>query len=115
MALLYYFTAMSSQEITMNVTWLLLVLALFLLSLCLPQTRSEFLVNAKTKAGNVVKQSITENISDNSITLEYLDWDLTKITQLVDFKSGFNLFRVVFMARWTWVSRLFRSYVLSAT
>ena len=95
MALLYYFTAMSSQEITMNVTWLLLVLALFLLSLCLPQTRSEFLVNAKTKAGNVVKQSITENISDNSITLEYTDWDLTKITQLVDFKSGFNLFRVV--------------------
>lgn len=71
--------------------------SLCMLLLCspAPHTVAEFLVNAKTKAGNVVKQSITENIADNHILLEYTDWDLTKITQLVDFKSGFNIFRVV--------------------
>lgn len=52
-------------------------------------------MNVKTRANNVVKQSIRENISDFSVVLEYEDWDLTRITQLVDFKAGLNIFRIV--------------------
>lgn len=68
---------------------------IILLLTCIPLIRAEFLVNAKTQLGNVVRQSITEDISDNSIRLEFVDWDLTKITQVVDFKSGFSIFRAV--------------------
>ena len=72
------------------------LIAVLAIWMCLAQpTLTEFLVNVKTEAGNVVKQSITENMADLSVRLEYQDWDLTTITQLVDFKSNLNIFRII--------------------
>ena len=77
---------MSFQHV--NRVWILLFV-------CFVSTDGEFLVNVKTEAGNVVKQSITENIADSYVRLQYEDWDLTRVTQLVDFKSNYNVFRVI--------------------
>jgi len=70
---------------------------LVLLALVFTSTEilSEFIVNVKTQAGNVIKQSIKEDVADSSIMLEYKDWDLTKVTQVVDFKSNLNLFQII--------------------
>lgn len=70
------------------------VATIYLLS-CLTSVSADFLVNVKTDAGNVVKQSIRENISESSVILEYEDWDLTQVTQVVDFKSSLNIFRII--------------------
>lgn len=64
-------------------------------TLFIASVAGEFLVNVKTKAGNVVKQSIRENITESFIVLKYTDWDLTEVTQVVDFQSSLNIFRVV--------------------
>jgi len=48
---------------------------------------AELVVNTKTRSGNIVKLSITDSLARSSITLEYQDWDLTQITQLVDYTS----------------------------
>lgn len=60
----------------------------------LPVT-SEFVINAKNDDGNVVKEVIQEHMEGSYITLEYTDWDLTKITHLIDSKSGFSIYRVI--------------------
>ena len=56
---------------------------------------AEFAINAKNDDGNVVREVLQENVQESYITLEYTDWDLTKITQLIDFKSGFSIYKVV--------------------
>lgn len=55
----------------------------------------EFIINAKNDDGNVVREVIQEHVEESFITLEYTEWDLTKITQLIDFKSGFSVYRVI--------------------
>lgn len=65
-------------------------LALFIGSSC-----CDFVVNVRTRDGNVVKQTIKEHPHDSFITLEYDDWDLTKVTQVIDYQSGFSIYRIV--------------------
>ena len=58
-------------------------------------TQGEFLVNVRTEAGNIVKESISEDIAQSRVTLEYEDWDLTTVTQVVDFRASLNIFRII--------------------
>ncbi|PNF19140.1 hypothetical protein B7P43_G09801, partial [Cryptotermes secundus] len=42
--------------------------------------------------GDVLQETITANVSEDSVTLEFQRSDGTLITQLVDFRNNFHLF-----------------------
>ncbi|MPC30016.1 Out at first protein [Portunus trituberculatus] len=48
---------------------------------------TQLVVNVKTQGGEVFKETITANISDDSVMLEFPQNDGTYITQLIDFKQ----------------------------
>lgn len=47
----------------------------------------QLVINVKNQGGDIVQESITSNITDDTITLEFQRPEGTLITQFVDFKS----------------------------
>ena len=48
---------------------------------------AQLVVNVKNKGGDVVKESINANTSQDTVTLEFQKSDGTLVTQLIDFKN----------------------------
>lgn len=57
--------------------------------------RAQLVVNVNTQNGEVFKETITANISDDSVILEFPQNDGTYITQLIDFKQELQIFKVI--------------------
>lgn len=55
----------------------------------------QLVINVKNQGGDIVQESITSNISDDTITLEFQRPEGTLITQFIDFKSEVQIFRVL--------------------
>lgn len=47
----------------------------------------QLVINVKNQGGDIVQESITSNITDDTITLEFQRPEGTLITQFIDFKS----------------------------
>ena len=47
----------------------------------------QLVVNVKNKGGDVLRESINANTSQDSITLEFQKSDGTLVTQFIDFKN----------------------------
>lgn len=56
---------------------------------------TQLVVNVKTQGGEVIKETITANISDDSVVLEFPQNDGTYVTQLIDFKQELQIFKVI--------------------
>ncbi|KAG8180419.1 hypothetical protein JTE90_022768 [Oedothorax gibbosus] len=55
----------------------------------------QLVINVKNQGGDIVQESITSNITDDSIVLEFQRPEGTLITQFVDFRSEVQVFRVL--------------------
>ncbi|GBM16207.1 Out at first protein [Araneus ventricosus] len=55
----------------------------------------QLVINVKNQGGDIVQESITSNITDDTITLEFQRPEGTLITQFVDFRSEVQVFRVL--------------------
>lgn len=53
----------------------------------LDKSSGQLVINVKNQGGDIVQESITSNITDDTITLEFQRPEGTLITQFVDFKS----------------------------
>lgn len=56
---------------------------------------AQLVVNVKTQGGEVIKETITANVSDDSVILEFPQNDGTYVTQLIDFKQELQIFKVI--------------------
>ncbi|KAF8793795.1 Out at first protein like [Argiope bruennichi] len=55
----------------------------------------QLVINVKNQGGDIVQESITSNITEDTITLEFQRPEGTLITQFVDFRSEVQIFRVL--------------------
>ena len=53
----------------------------------LKSCRCQLIINVKNQGGDIVQESISSNITDDTITLEFQRPEGTLITQFIDFKS----------------------------
>ncbi|PRD29669.1 UNVERIFIED_CONTAM: oaf [Trichonephila clavipes] len=53
----------------------------------LKKCECQLVINVKNQGGDIVQESITSNITDDTITLEFQRPEGTLITQFVDFRS----------------------------
>uniref|UniRef100_A0A0K8WDQ9 Out at first protein n=1 Tax=Bactrocera latifrons TaxID=174628 RepID=A0A0K8WDQ9_BACLA len=51
-------------------------------------SRSQLLINVQNQGGEVIQESITSNVSEDIITLEFQKTDGTLITQVIDFRNA---------------------------
>ncbi|XP_076053004.1 BRICHOS-like domain-containing protein out at first [Oratosquilla oratoria] len=65
-------------------------LSAVIFSICVGQ----LVVNVKNQ-GEVLKETIMSNVSDDSVTLLYPQTDGTLITQLIDFKQDVQIFKII--------------------
>jgi len=54
----------------------------------------QLVVNVKNKGGETLVEKIMANTSADTVTLEYLNYDGSFITQFIDFKSEVQIFRI---------------------
>ncbi|KAK3885006.1 hypothetical protein Pcinc_010747 [Petrolisthes cinctipes] len=73
----------------------LLIVLVLMIVLEVKVSRGQLVVNVKTQGGEVFKETITANISDDSVLLEFPQSDGTYITQLIDFKQELQIFKVI--------------------
>lgn len=73
---------------TPNLKIAILVLVVFCTILAkLKDCECQLVINVKNQGGDIVQESITSNITDDSIVLEFQRPEGTLITQFIDFKS----------------------------
>ncbi|XP_026314099.1 out at first protein [Hyposmocoma kahamanoa] len=58
-------------------------------------TNLQLLINVKNQGGDVMQENITANVSEDTITLEFLRLDGVHVSQLVDFTNEVEAMRVV--------------------
>lgn len=58
---------------------------------------SELVVNVRSRDGNVVREVISDNVKNGTIDLTFTTFDLTKVTQFIDYSQGVQIFRVVIL------------------
>ncbi|GFY51066.1 out at first protein [Trichonephila inaurata madagascariensis] len=63
----------------------------------LKKCECQLVINVKNQGGDIVQESITSNITDDTITLEFQRPEGTLITQFVDFRSEVQIFRVLIL------------------
>lgn len=69
-------------------------LFIFLL-LFLDDGQSQLLINVQNQGGEVVQETITSNVSDDLIILEFQRTDGTLITQLIDFRNEVKILKAL--------------------
>lgn len=67
---------------------------------CILYTRTlcsvaELVINVQNQGGEVVQETITSNLDDDSITLEFQRTDGTLITQLIDFRNEIQILKAL--------------------
>ncbi|CAD7080184.1 unnamed protein product [Hermetia illucens] len=58
-------------------------------------SQSQLLINVQNQGGEVVQETITSNVSDDLITLEFQRTDGTLITQLIDFRNEVRILKAL--------------------
>ncbi|KAI8423482.1 hypothetical protein MSG28_012599, partial [Choristoneura fumiferana] len=71
---------------------------LFVLYFLFPPTNLQLLINVKNQGGDVMQESITANVTEDTVTLEFLRLDGVFISQLVDFANEVEAMKVVIPA-----------------
>ncbi|XP_064651487.1 out at first protein-like [Lineus longissimus] len=72
-----------------------LVLSLLVLLQIWLISESQLVVNVKNGGGEIVHETINANTTEDTIKLEFKKADGTIVTQLIDFKSEFQIFKVM--------------------
>ena len=76
---------------------LFLFLYYLFLSICLPSS-AQLVVNVRNSGGEVVQEIIGANTTEETVKLEFQRPDGSLITQLIDFASEIQIFRMITMA-----------------
>ncbi|XP_011201754.2 out at first protein [Bactrocera dorsalis] len=58
-------------------------------------SRSQLLINVQNQGGEVIQESITSNVSEDIITLEFQKTDGTLITQVIDFRNEVKIVKAL--------------------
>lgn len=58
-------------------------------------SQSQLLINVQNQGGEVIQETITSNVSDDLITLEFQRTDGTLITQLIDFRNEVRILKAL--------------------
>ncbi|BES94552.1 unnamed protein product [Nesidiocoris tenuis] len=69
----------------------LLQLVLFLVV----SVNTQLLINVKNQGGDVLQETITANVTDDTVTLEFQRSDGTLITQLIDFRAEVQILKAL--------------------
>ncbi|CAB3250856.1 unnamed protein product [Arctia plantaginis] len=72
--------------------WFFQVITLFLL---VKSTNLQLLINVRNQGGDVMQENITANVSEDTITLEFIRLDGVFISQLVDFTNEVEAMKVI--------------------
>ena len=75
-------------------SFLFLFLLLFLLSFSCGQ----LVVNVRNSGGEIIQEAISANTTEETVKLEFRKPDGSLITQLIDFASEVQIFRMITMA-----------------
>ncbi|XP_063822966.1 out at first protein [Ostrinia nubilalis] len=68
---------------------------LILLYMLIRSTNLQLLINVKNQGGDVMQENITANVSEDTVTLEFLRLDGVFVSQLVDFTNEVEAMKVV--------------------
>ncbi|XP_075153410.1 BRICHOS-like domain-containing protein out at first [Haematobia irritans] len=66
-----------------------------LLNLLLQTCCGQLLINVQNQGGEVIQESITSNVSEDLITLEFQKTDGTLITQIIDFRNEVRILKAL--------------------
>ncbi|KAL3219159.1 hypothetical protein MRX96_030609 [Rhipicephalus microplus] len=61
-------------------------------------TPAQLIINVRNAGGDLLRERLLANTSDETITLEFQRADGTHVTQLIDFRAEVQVFRVVVLA-----------------
>ncbi|XP_063365625.1 out at first protein [Cydia amplana] len=70
----------------------------FLLYYLISPSNLQLLINVRNQGGDVVQESITANVSEDTVTLEFLRMDGVFVSQIVDFANEVEAMKVVIPA-----------------
>ncbi|KAH8241465.1 hypothetical protein KR026_004384 [Drosophila bipectinata] len=65
------------------------------LLVAIPPIQSQLLINVQNQGGEVIQESITSNIGEDLITLEFQKTDGTLITQVIDFRNEVQILKAL--------------------
>ncbi|XP_013192754.1 out at first protein [Amyelois transitella] len=68
---------------------------IFFLYFFIEPTRLQLLINVKNQGGDVMQENITANVSEDTVTLEFLRLDGVYVSQLVDFTNEVEAMKVI--------------------
>ncbi|XP_045768893.1 out at first protein [Maniola jurtina] len=74
---------------------ILVLKCILLLYIVVKPTNLQLLINVKNQGGDVMQENITANISEDTVTLEFLRLDGVYVSQLVDFTNEVEAMKVV--------------------
>ena len=77
---------------------LLYAIPLFLRLLLLPSISAQLVVNVRNSGGEIIQEAISANTTEETVKLEFRRPDGTLITQMIDFASEVQIFRMISMA-----------------
>lgn len=72
-----------------------LVLKVILVYFLIKPTNLQLLINVRNQGGDVMQENITANVSEDTITLEFMRLDGVFISQLVDFSNEVEAMKVI--------------------
>ncbi|XP_055920198.1 out at first protein [Eupeodes corollae] len=72
-----------------------LVLGVIILFIVLSNVQSQLLINIQNQGGEVIQETITSNVSDDLVTLEFQRTDGTLISQLIDFRNEVKVLKAL--------------------
>jgi len=67
-------------------------------TLLLPLTSAQLVVNVRNSGGEIIQEAISANTTEETVKLEFRRPDGSLITQLIDFASEVQIFRMITMA-----------------
>lgn len=74
-----------------------LVLEIVIVLQCVLNVGTQLLINVQNQGGEVVQESITSNVADDLITLEFQKTDGTLITEILDFRNEVQIVKSVIL------------------
>ncbi|KAM7354440.1 BRICHOS-like domain-containing protein out at first [Cochliomyia hominivorax] len=82
---------LKNQRLRFKYNFLIFLLINLLLKSCCGQ----LLINVQNQGGEVIQESITSNVSEDLITLEFQKTDGTLITQIIDFRNEVRILKAL--------------------
>ncbi|KAL7292963.1 out at first protein [Trichogramma pretiosum] len=62
---------------------------------CCDTCNTQLYINVRNQGGDILRETITSNTTEDVITLEFVRWDGTQVTQLIDFKNEVQVIKVL--------------------